>query len=180
MKNNLILIGMPGAGKSTVGVLLAKQLGLDFIDTDLILQRQTGLRLQQLINLQGIHRFRAAEEAMLLSLDYTNTLIATGGSVIYSPLGMAHLKHLGTLIYLNISLSLLSQRLADIGDRGILKPAGQSFADLYAERTPIYARYADLKVNIDELTPAEVLVKVETQLKRRQENLPQQRQPDAE
>ncbi|WP_020677154.1 shikimate kinase [Geopsychrobacter electrodiphilus] len=165
MRNNLILIGMPGAGKSTVGVLLAKQLALDFIDTDLVLQRQTGLRLQQLINLQGLHRFRAAEEAMLISLDYTDTLIATGGSVIYSAPGMARLKELGRLVYLNISLPLLIQRIADTGERGILKPAGQSFADLYAERTPIYADYADVNIDIDGLSPEAVLQKIENCLK---------------
>jgi len=169
MRNNLILIGMPGAGKSTVGVLLAKQLGLDFVDTDLILQRQTGLRLQQLINLQGLHRFRAAEEAMLLSLDYTHTLIATGGSVIYSAPGMARLKELGPLVYLNISLPLLTRRIADMGDRGILMSAQQSFADLFAERTPIYKRYADFDINIDDLGPEAVLQKIENCLKSRRD-----------
>lgn len=167
MPDNLILIGMPGAGKSTVGVLLAKQLGLDFIDTDLLLQRQTDCRLQQIINLQGLHSFRAAEEQMLLSLDNSNTVIATGGSAIYSKPGMARLKELGQIVYLRISLPLLSQRIADMGQRGILMQAGQSFADLYAERTPGYSQYADLEIDIDNLGIEEVLCKIEKNLQTR-------------
>jgi shikimate kinase len=164
MTNNLILIGMPGAGKSTVGVLLAKQFGLDFIDTDLLLQRQEGMRLQQVITLKGLDSFRKAEEQMLLALNCENTVIATGGSVIYSEPGMAHLKTLGKRIYLHISLPQLTQRIADMGERGILMARGQSFADLYDERTPLYSRYADLDVPIDDLGVEEVLKKIEKQL----------------
>ncbi|MCF6177810.1 MAG: shikimate kinase [Geopsychrobacter sp.] len=164
MGNNLILIGMPGAGKSTVGVLLAKQLGLDFIDTDLVLQRQVGLRLQQLINLRGLHNFRAAEEQMLLSLDCDHAVIATGGSVIYSEPGMQRLKTLGRVVYLKIDLPQLTQRIANMGQRGLMKQAGQSFADLYAERTPRYRRFADIEVDINGLGTEAVLQKVEKQL----------------
>lgn len=166
MTENLILIGMPGAGKSTLGVLLAKQLGLDFIDTDLLLQRQEGLRLQQIISLKGLHRFRSAEEQMLLALNCESTVIATGGSVIYSEPGMARLKGLGRVIYLNIALPQLTQRIADMGERGILIAAGQSFADLYAERTPLYSRYADVEINIDDLGVEEVLRKIEKYLQK--------------
>ncbi len=161
MKNNLILIGMPGAGKSTIGVLLAKQLGLDFIDTDLLLQRHTGLRLQQIITLQGLHRFRAAEEQMLVSLDCHQTVVATGGSVVYSEPGMRHLKELGQLIYLQISLPLLTRRIADMGQRGMVIEAGQSFADLYTERTPLYRQYADRVVDIDDSGIEEALKKIQ-------------------
>jgi len=161
MKENVILIGMPGAGKSTIGVLLAKQLGLDFIDTDLLLQRQVTMRLQQLITLKGLDNFRRAEEQMLLSLSIENTVIATGGSVIYSELGMANLQKLGRLIYLHISLTELTQRIADMGDRGILIAAGQSFKDLYAERTPLYTHYADIEVEIDGLSVEDVLRTIE-------------------
>ncbi len=161
MTQNLIMIGMPGAGKSTIGVLLAKHLGLDFIDTDLLLQRQEGLRLQQLITLKGLDSFRKAEEQTLLSLNCENTVIATGGSVVYSPTGMSHLKGLGRLIYLHISLPHLTQRIADMGERGILIAAGQSFAELYEERTPLYSRYADLDIEIDDLGVEAVLQKIE-------------------
>jgi shikimate kinase len=161
MTDNVILIGMPGAGKSTVGVLLAKQLGFDFVDTDLLLQRQERLRLQQLITLKGLDSFRKAEEQMLLSLNCESTVIATGGSVIYSEPGMAHLKNLGQRIYLNISLPQLTDRIADMGDRGILMPVGQSFADLYDERTPLYRGYADVDIQIDGLGVEEVLQKIE-------------------
>ena len=161
MTKNLILIGMPGAGKSTIGVLLAKQLGLDFIDTDLLLQRQESLRLQQLITLRGVDSFRKAEEKMLLELNCVNTVVATGGSVVYSKPGMAHLQELGCLIYLHISLPQLTQRIADMGERGILIAAGQSFADLYAERSPLYSQYADIDIEISDLAVEEVLQKVE-------------------
>lgn len=161
MNDNLILIGMPGVGKSTLGVLLAKQFGLDFMDTDLLLQRRLGLRLQQMINLQGLHSFRYAEEQMLLDLDCEQTLIATGGSVIYSAPGMQHLKQLGQIIYLQISLPQLQRRISDMGQRGVVIAPGQTFADLYAERTPLYSRYADIHVSIDNLGVEDVLQKIE-------------------
>ena len=164
MNDNLILIGMPGAGKSTIGVLLAKLFALDFIDTDLLLQRRVGLRLQQMINLQGLHSFRRAEEEMLLDLDCRQTLISTGGSVIYSERGMQHLKQLGQVIYLHISLPQLQQRMSDMGQRGVVIAPGQTFADLYAERTPLYRKYADLCINTDDLGVEAVLEKIENQL----------------
>jgi shikimate kinase len=149
VNENLILIGMPAVGKSTLGVLLAKRLALDFIDTDLLLQRRMGLRLHQMINLKGLHSFRAAEEQTLLALDCRSTVIATGGSVIYSSPGMAHLAQLGRLVYLEISLEQLIRRMDDCGQRGVVMAPGQSFADLYAERTPLYSRYADFQVHCD-------------------------------
>ncbi len=164
MTENIILIGMPGAGKSTLGVLLAKQLGLDFVDTDLLLQRQEGMRLQELISRKGMDSFRRAEEEVLLALNCQRTLIATGGSVIYSELGMARLKSLGHLVYLNISLPQLTERIANMGERGILIASGQSFSDLHAERTPLYSRYADLDIVIDGLGIEDVLQKIEKSL----------------
>lgn len=164
MNDNLVLIGMPGVGKSTLGVLLAKQLGLDFVDTDLILQRQLGLRLQQMINLQGLYSFQLAEEQMLLDLNCENTVIATGGSVVYSKAGMEHIKTLGQVIYLQLALPLLEQRISDMKQRGVVIGPGQSFADLYTERTPLYERYADLVIDIDGLGTEDVLMKVEENL----------------
>lgn len=164
MSSNLILIGMPGAGKSTVGVLLAKHRALDFIDTDLLLQRRLKLRLQQMINLRGLHSFRAAEEEVLLDLECQETVIATGGSVIYSEKGMQHLKDLGKVIYLKISLPLLTQRISDMGQRGIVFEPGQNFASLYADRTPRYKQYADLEIDIDNLDVEDVLRLIENNL----------------
>ena len=157
MSDNLVLIGMPGAGKSTVGVLLAKHLALDFVDTDLLLQRKLGLRLQQMINLRGLHSFRSAEEQVLMALNCTETVIATGGSAIYSENGMQRLKELGQVIYLKISLPLLTRRISDMGQRGIVFEPGQNFESLYADRTPLYHKYADLEIDIDELGVEDVL-----------------------
>ncbi|NCO53150.1 MAG: shikimate kinase [Deltaproteobacteria bacterium] len=164
MKNNLILIGMPAAGKSTLGVLLAKRLALDFIDTDLLLQRRMGLRLHQMINLKGLHSFRAAEEQTLLTLDCQQAVIATGGSVIYSPAGMAHLAQLGRILYLEISLEQLARRLDDCGQRGVVMAPGQSLADLYAERTPLYRRYAEVMISCDGREMTQIIDEIVAQL----------------
>lgn len=143
---NIILIGMPASGKSTVGVVLAKLLGYDFVDTDLLIQRQTGLRLSEIIQTQGLDAFLAAEEAACLSLRVDHSVIATGGSVIYSDAAMRHLKGLGTVVYLSVDFKTLQTRLHDVRGRGVVLRPGQSLADLYAERVPLYRRYADVTI----------------------------------
>ena len=143
---NIILIGMPASGKSTVGVILAKLLGYDFIDTDLLIQRQTGLRLSEIIQTQGLDAFLAAEEAACLSLYADHSVIATGGSVIYSDAAMRHLKGLGTVVYLSIDFKALQSRLHDVRGRGVVLRPGQSLVDLYGERVPLYRDYADITV----------------------------------
>ena len=143
---NIILIGMPSSGKSTVGVILAKLLGYDFIDTDLLIQRQTGLRLSEIIQSRGLDAFLAAEETACLSLCADHSVIATGGSVIYSDTAMHHLKGLGTVVFLSVDFKTLQSRLHDVRGRGVVLRPGQSLVDLYAERAPLYREYADITV----------------------------------
>jgi shikimate kinase len=160
-KSNLVLIGMPGVGKSTVGVVLAKHLGLNFIDTDLLIQARAGLRLQQIIDRQGLEHFLELEEQVIVALNEKQSVIATGGSVIYSPPAMAALRRNGHLIYLKISLPQLRQRLADMTERGVVIEKNQSFADLYASRTRLYQQYAELTVDCDNQTADQVVQRVE-------------------
>ena len=142
--NNLILIGMPASGKSTLGVMLAKLLGYDFLDTDLLLQKRAGRHLQDILDEDGIHRFKALEEETLLSIDCTRTVIATGGSAVYSDAGMAHLSSLGTIVYLYLPLSAVEARLYNLASRGVVMEKGETLAHLYAERAALYERYAHI------------------------------------
>ena len=143
---NLILIGMPSAGKSTLGVLAAKALGMDFLDTDILLQSLQGEKLQSLLGLHGLDAFLQMEEAAVLSLDKENTVIATGGSVVYAPLAMHHLQTLGRIVYLHVSFEELQRRLGNASNRGIAIREGQTLQDLYRERCPLYERYAQVTV----------------------------------
>jgi shikimate kinase len=143
---NIILIGMPASGKSTVGVILAKLLGFDFIDTDLLIQREEHQRLSEIIATRGLPAFLAAEEAVCLSLQASHSVIATGGSVVYSEAAMIHLKSMGTVVYLVVDYQTLEGRLHDIQGRGVVLQPGQTLAELYAERVPLYQRYADIAV----------------------------------
>ena len=145
--SNLILIGMPASGKSTAGVVLAKRLGYSFLDTDLLIQRREGSRLHEIIADRGIDGFLACEEAACLSIQAERTVIATGGSVVYSEAAMAHLKSLGSVVYLEVELETLTGRLKDIRDRGVVLRPGQTLAELYAERVILYEKYADLTVS---------------------------------
>ena len=165
MDKNIVLIGMPGAGKSTVGVVLAKRLGYQFIDTDLLIQSRTGLRLQEIINSQGLPRFREIEEQTLIDLEVQNSVIATGGSVIYCPKGMAALATNGMFVYLQVPLIDLEQRLADMGQRGLVMRKGQTLAHLYQQRTPLYEKYAQLTQDCSNLNAEQVAGALETALK---------------
>lgn len=147
IKSNVILIGMPGAGKSTVGVVLAKRLGYDFLDTDVLIQARQGRRLQEIINGEGLDAFRQIEEAALLSLDCRRTVVATGGSAIYSEAGMAALQTHGTIVFLDLPLAELSRRVQDMDTRGMVIDPGENFADLFARRLPLYRRWAELMVD---------------------------------
>ncbi len=141
---NIILIGMPSAGKSTVGIILAKNLGMDFVDTDVLLQTRQGRLLQEIIEGDGIQAFLDKEEATILSTEYSNTVIATGGSVVYSQKAMKHLKSSGIAIYLNISMKTVRARLRNLKTRGVVLGKGQTLEELYRERAPLYERYADI------------------------------------
>ena len=146
-KTCIILIGMPASGKSTVGVILAKMLGMDFLDTDLLIQKKEGDRLEGIIEKKGIETFLDIEADVCRSLDADHTVIATGGSVIYRDGAMQCLKELGTVVYLKVSLDALRSRLQDIKGRGVVLKDGQTLEELFLERTGLYERYADATVD---------------------------------
>ena len=160
MRPNVVLIGLPAAGKSTLGVLLAKRLSLDFVDTDVALQARTGRRLQDILDRDGVEAFRRLEEEQILSLRPSATVVATGGSVVYSEAAMAHLGRGGTTVYLFLSLARWHERLRDFGDRGVVRAPGQSFESLYAEREPLYRRWADVVVDTGGLGHEEAVERV--------------------
>lgn len=145
--NNITLIGMPGAGKSTLGVVLAKILGYEFLDSDLLIQKTEKRRLYQIINEEGPEGFKAIENRVNASIDTESTVIATGGSVVYCSEAMEHLKSIGKVIYLKISLESLTKRLGNLKKRGVLLKEGQNLKDLYEERVPLYEKYADIVVD---------------------------------
>lgn len=148
----IVLIGMPGAGKSTVGVLLAKRLGQGFVDTDILIQERSGRRLQQILDDDGYRELRRLEEEAILALDVVSAVIATGGSAVYSERAMRHLGELGKIIYLKASRDLIAARIDDYERRGIANPGEQRFEEIYRERTPLYERCADVVVTVDGLT----------------------------
>ena len=164
-KNNIILIGMPGAGKSTVGVVLAKRLGFQFYDTDLIIQARERKRLQQIIDTKGLEYFRYTEEQVITNLQLEHCIIATGGSVVYYPQGLEALACTGHLIYLQVDLPELKQRIADMGQRGLVMGKGQTFEQLYRERTPLYQKFADATVSCQGCNAEQVAAKIEQQIK---------------
>lgn len=149
---NIILIGMPSAGKSTVGVIVAKNRGMSFIDTDVLIQTQQGRLLQHIINNDGIDDFLKIEEAAILSVDCENTVIATGGSVVYSEKAMMHLKQKGIVIYLHIDVETVKKRLTNIKTRGVVLNPGQSLEEVYINRKPLYQKYSDISINCSEYT----------------------------
>lgn len=146
-KNNIVLIGMPGVGKSTVGVILAKVMGFQFLDADLLIQKQEGKLLKEIIAEVGTDGFIAVENRVNASIDCTDTIVATGGSVVYGQEAMEHLKQIGTVVYLKVPFSVLEKRLSDIKGRGVVLKDGQTLYDLYMERTPLYEKYADICIS---------------------------------
>ncbi len=143
---NIILIGMPGAGKSTVGVILAKTLGMQFIDTDILIQQRSARRLQEILDEDGPDVFRQIEEEAILSLRPRNSVIATGGSVVWSRAAMEHLKSLGLVVYLEISFSEIERRIRNITTRGIVLMPNQTLRGMYDSRVPLYEQYADYTI----------------------------------
>ena len=145
-KDNSVLIGMPGVGKSTIGVVLAKVLGYQFVDADLLIQREEGKLLHEIIEEAGTEGFIAVENRVNSKISASHSIIATGGSVVYGTEAMTHLKEIGTVIYLKLPYEELAARLSDIRGRGVVLREGQTLRDLYEERAPLYEKYADLTV----------------------------------
>ena len=154
--NNIILIGMPGAGKSTVGKRLAFISGYDFIDTDTIIEQIQSTTLQQILDRQGLSALQRIESSTILSLHAINHVIATGGSVVYYENAMQHLHSIGWIIYLKTSLPLILKRLTNTETRGIARHPGQTIEDLYSERSLLYEKYADSTVEGDCLSVEEI------------------------
>jgi len=148
---NVVLIGMPGAGKSTTGVVLAKTLGLQFIDTDLLIQSAQRRQLQEIINEQGIEAFLQIENDVVEAMQAQNAVIATGGSVIFGEGAMRRLKENGVILYIRLSLETIKERLSNIQTRGIAMGKGKSLDDVYQERIPYYEKYADIIVDAETL-----------------------------
>lgn len=159
-QENLILVGMPGSGKSTLGVLLAKKLVKQFCDTDIIIQEMTGEPLQDTIDRDGYMRLREIEEEACASVNFWDTVIATGGSAVYSDTGMRHLKTTGRVIYLDVSLDELLVRIPDMETRGIAMKPGQTFQNLFDERNTLYHQYADIVVDCNHQTVDQALDKL--------------------
>lgn len=150
MRKNIVLIGMPGAGKSTVGVVLAKVVGHKFVDSDLVIQETYGKLLHELITEHGLNGFLEIENQVNAGLDMTKSIIATGGSVIYGKEAMEHLKEIGLVVYLKLSLESIADRLGDLQQRGVALKEGWGLKELYEERVPLYEKYADLTIDCEE------------------------------
>ena len=156
VKSNIVLIGMPGSGKSTVGIILAKLCLRDFIDTDLLIQTREGTKLQNIIDDSGHSALRKIEEQVILSLSVENHIIATGGSAVYSDSAIVHLKKNGWIIFLDVSLEILESRLGDYSTRGIAKRSDQTLMELFEERGKLYRTYSDHTIKCDGLSQDEV------------------------
>lgn len=148
-KTNIVLLGMPGSGKSTVGVLLAKRLGKRFVDTDLLIQEQEGRLLSEIIREEGPEKFIAIENRINASVEAENSVIAPGGSAVYGEEAMEHFKEIATVVYLKLSYRSVARRLGDLSKRGVVLHPGQTLKTLYKERCPLYEKYADYVVECD-------------------------------
>ncbi len=157
---NIVLIGMPGCGKSTIGVLLAKSMLCDFVDTDLIIQNTYKKSLCQIIDDDGLTGFKEKEDEILKNLECDNSVIATGGSAIYCDDGMKNLKKNGKVIYLKLTPEVIKKRINNITTRGIAMKDGCTIDDLYLERAPLYEKYADITLECEGLTAEECVTKI--------------------
>lgn len=149
-KSNIVLIGMPGAGKSTIGVVLAKTAALEFVDTDLLIQKQTGKKLQEIIDNDGIDAFLKVESEVISKVDCKSSVIATGGSAVFSETAMNNLRRDGIIVYLDVPLEEIKRRVDNITTRGIAMKSGETLETVYNERLPLYKKYADITVNCED------------------------------
>lgn len=157
---NIVLVGMPSCGKSTVGVVLAKTVNKGFVDTDLLIQQREKMTLQEIINSRGNDYFHQVEETVLLDFDGEDFVVATGGSAIYFDRAMEKFKEKGVIIYLQVSLETVLERLSNIKTRGVTLEKGQTLEDLYRKRVPLYEKHADVTVRCDGCTVEEVVEKI--------------------
>lgn len=146
---NIVLIGMPGAGKSTVGVVLAKRLGYQFVDSDIVIQETENRLLHEIITAEGIDGFLKIENRINASLAFEKAVIATGGSVVYGEEAMGHLRGCGTVVYLQLSYETIEERLGDLNERGVAVKEDQTLLSLYQERIPLYEKYADIIIDCE-------------------------------
>ena len=160
MNNNIILIGMPGAGKSTVGVVLAKKLGYTFIDSDIVIQDEKGMLLHELITKFGIDGFNEIENEVNSKISAENSVIATGGSAVYGKDAMEHFKSIGQVVYLKLPYNEIESRLGDLNERGVSIKKGQTLSSLYEERAPLYEKYADIIIDCNELSIRDIVSKI--------------------
>jgi shikimate kinase len=166
MKSSITLIGMPGAGKSTVGIILAKNLSLGFIDTDVLIQINQQRSLQKIINETGHLTLRAIEEHEILKLNVTDHVIATGGSVAYSNKAMCHLRDISTIVFLRAGFDEIKRRIHNFDTRGIAKSSHQSFRELFEERQLLYETYAEMTIDCDHLDQEEVAQQIAGSLRK--------------
>ena len=163
--NNIILTGMPAAGKSTIGRLLAKKTGYKFLDTDHLIEDGEGKKLSQIISQNGLKSFVDLEERYVLTVSGEKKIIATGGSVVYGKMAMEHLSKIGTIIYLSLDLSNLLKRINSLSKRGVVIEDGKSFEDLFNERTKLYGNYADYTVDCYNKNPLEISNEIRNHIK---------------
>lgn len=169
MKNNITLIGMPGAGKSTVGVVLAKMAGYHFLDSDLVIQEQTGKLLHELIEQYGRKGFLELEGKINTSLNVENTVIATGGSVVYEEDAMQHLSKISKIVYIKLSYEELKQRLGSLSQRGVVLKEGETLKELYEERAALYEKYAEITVDTERMGIQDAAKKILFEIKQSNE-----------
>ena len=162
---NIVLIGMPASGKSTIGVILAKTYGIGFVDADLIIQQREKALLQDIINSRGLEAFLDCEMNAILSLECENCVISTGGSVVFRDSSMRKLKSGGIIVFLDVGLETIKSRLSNIKTRGVAASESQTIDDIYYERLPLYKKYADITVNLDSCTPEDAVSKIIFSLK---------------
>ena len=159
-----MLIGMPGVGKSTVGVLLAKALGRHFLDTDVFIQAAQGRSLQEIIDSDGLAAFREIEEDYATRIDLTNAVIATGGSVVYSEKAMRSLAGHGVIVHLDLPVERIEHRLANLPTRGVVMEKGQTIRSLYAQREPLYRKYAQVAIDCADKTHEQIVAEIAASL----------------
>ncbi|MCI8292229.1 MAG: shikimate kinase [Hespellia sp.] len=163
--NNIIFIGMPAVGKSSVGIVIAKRLGLEFVDTDLLIQKQEGKLLKEIIEEVGIDGFLAIENQVNKELVVSQSVISPGGSVVYCEEAMQHFRKIGTVVYLRASYGSIKKRIRNLKKRGVVLKDGQTFQDLYNERLPLFEKYADITVDEDGYRMEETVERVLNALK---------------